>query len=73
MVNGVAGGGRGEEGGDAAGFKSCAQVFPPGMFDGGRGGKATLPAGWENLSGMFGFLFQPFCKSLRNLVVEYII
>lgn len=46
------------EGAPAAdGFENCDRLFPPGLFDAGRGGRAGggggggLPPGWEALSG----------------------
>jgi DNA repair and recombination protein RAD54 and RAD54-like protein len=37
----------------ANGFAGAGEIFPPGIFDAGRGNRGSLPPGWENLSGKF--------------------
>lgn len=35
------------------GFETCAELIPPGLFDGGRAGRGGPALGWEETSGKF--------------------
>lgn len=56
MVNSSVPRGVSKSEGGADGFEDAGRLFPPGLFDGSRGGRGLLPQGWEELSGKFAVL-----------------
>lgn len=44
------------DGAVAEGFEGVGELFPPGLFDGGRPGRGEMALGWEGTSGKFALV-----------------